>query len=138
VFERIIVPADLTERNRESVAMAARVVSPEGTVYLLHVIETIPGVGVDEEKEFYEKLERKASAFLGELGSALTAENIAWSAEVIYGSRARSILDEAKKLDADLIIVRSHKIDADAPGQGYGTLSYQVGILAECPVLLVK
>ena len=144
MFARIVVPADLTDRNREAVAMASRVAAPDGTICLLHVIETIPGVAVDEEKEFYEKLEKKASVFLGELGDTLSAQNIRWSAEVVYGSRAQTILDEAKKLDADLIVIRSHRIDRESAGQsgqsgmGFGTLSYQVGILAECSVLLVK
>jgi nucleotide-binding universal stress UspA family protein len=144
MFERIVVPADLTEKNREAVAMASRVAARNGTVCLLHVIETIPGLGVDEEKEFYEKLEKKASAFLEELGGELSAKKIQWTAEVVYGSRARGILDEAKKLDADLIVIRSHRVDTDTPeassekNQGFGTLSYQIGIFAECPVLLVK
>ncbi|GMR21980.1 MAG: universal stress protein [Acidobacteriota bacterium] len=138
MFERIVVPADLTERNREAVAMASRMAAPNGSICLLHVIETIPGVSVDEEREFYEKLEQKASAFLAELGTVLTEKRVEWTAEVVYGSRARTILDEARKLGADLIVIRSHRIDRESSAQGFGTLSYQVGILAECPVLLVK
>ena len=138
MFERIIVPADLTERNREAVAMASQVVAPSGNICLLHVIETIPGLSVDEEREFYEKLEHKASAFLAELGTVLEERGVEWSAEVVYGSRARTILDEARKLDADLIVIRSHRIDGESSTPGFGTLSYQIGILAECPVLLVK
>jgi hypothetical protein len=51
VFNRILVPADLTERNREAVEMARSLVARDGNICLLHVIETIPGVSVDEEKE---------------------------------------------------------------------------------------
>lgn len=138
MFERIVVPTDLTERNRDAVVMSSRMVAPEGAICLLHVIETIPGLSVDQDKDFYEKLEKNASAFLGELGGALSAQGIRWSAEVVYGSRARTILDEAKKLDADLIVIRSHRIDTERMGHGFGTLSYQIGILSECPVLLVK
>jgi len=138
LFERIVVPADLTERNREAVAMASRVVAPNGSICLLHVIETIPGLSVDEEREFYEKLEQKASAFLAELGTVLEEQGVEWTAEVVYGSRARTILDEARKLGVDLIVIRSHRLDGESSAQGFGTLSYQIGILAECPVLLVK
>lgn len=138
MFERIVVPADLTERNREAVAMASRLVAPGGSICLLHVIETIPGLSVDEERDFYDKLEQKASAFLAELGTALEERGVEWAAEVVYGSRARTILDEARKLDADLIVIRSHRIGGEGSAQGFGTLSYQIGILAECPVLLVK
>jgi len=138
VFQRILVPADLTERNREAVEMARGLVASDGSICLLHVIETIPGVSVDEEKAFYEKLERKASAFLAQLGEPLGKAGIDWTAEVVYGSRAHAILDEAKRLDSELIVVRSHRIDSERSGQGFGTLSYQIGILAGCPVLLVK
>jgi len=138
VFERILVPADLTERNRQAVEMARSVVAENGRIYLLHVIETIPGLSVDDEKEFYDKLEKKASEFLSELGSTLMEPGIEWTAEVVYGSRARTILEEARKLRADLIVVSSHRIDTERAGQGLGTLSYQVGVLAACPVLLVK
>ena len=137
MFASILVPTDLTERNREAVAVASRLVAPDGRSCLLHVIETSPEFSVDEEKEFYEKLERNASAFLKDLGGALDAANVEWSAEVVYGSRARTILEEAKKLSADLIVVRSHRVDVESQ-QGFGTLSYQVGVMSECSVLLVK
>lgn len=145
MFERILVPADLTERNRDAVDMARGLVAPNGSICLLHVIQTIPGVGVDEEPAFYRKLEERASAFLADLGTSLESVDVAWSAEVVYGSRVRSIVDEAKRLSADLIVIRSHRVSREPSegssvraNDGFGTLSYQVGVLAECPVLLVK
>ena len=47
-------------------------------------------------------------------------------------------IEEAKKLNADLIVIRSHRIDTKDSEPGFGTLSYQIGIFAQCPVLLVK
>ncbi len=38
----------------------------------------------------------------------------------------------------DLIVLKSHRIDLENPSAGWGTVSYKVGILAQCPVLLVK
>ena len=138
MFERIVVPADLTERNRRAVEMAGRLSAPEGTVCLLHVIETIPGMSVEEESIFFGKLEERASAYLGELGKMLDEKQIQWKAEIAYGPRAKTILDEAEKLHADLIVIRSHRVGDEKPSEGWGTLSYQVGIFARCPVLLVK
>jgi hypothetical protein len=37
MFESIVVPVDLTERNRGAVDMASRLVAPEGSVRLFHV-----------------------------------------------------------------------------------------------------
>lgn len=139
LFQRIVVPADLTARNADAVAMASRLVSrPEGKVFLLHVIETIPGFSVEEESDFYERLERAASKHLGELARPLRNESIACEADVVYGPRARTIVEEAGRLDADLIVIQSHRIESDGREEGLGTLSYQVGIFARCPVLLVK
>jgi hypothetical protein len=45
---------------------------------------------------------------------------------------------EARDWKVDLIVVSSHKIDPHAAVASLGTLSYQVSILCDCPVLLVK
>ena len=138
MFKRIVVPVDLTERNRGAVEMAARLAGSDGTVFLLHVIETIPGMSVEEESTFFGKLEDRASEYLAELGKLLDSLKTPFKAEVVYGSRAKTILDEAVKLDADLIVVRSHRVGGDKPSEGWGTLSYQIGIFSTCAVLLVK
>lgn len=139
MYERIIVPADLTDRNREAVEAAARMVTNErGIVYLLHVIETIPGFAIEEERDFYAKLEKTATRHLEKLGESLGKRGVRWRAEVAYGPRAKTILDEARKLDADVIVIQSHRLDTTRPQQGWGTLSFQVGILSDRPVLLVK
>ena len=38
----------------------------------------------------------------------------------------------------DLTIMKSHKVDLEDRSHGWGTISYKVSILAQCPVLLVK
>jgi nucleotide-binding universal stress UspA family protein len=139
LFQTIVVPADLTDRNRGAVEMASRLASPSGgKVYLLHVIETIPGFTVEEESDFYRRLERAASKHLNELAKPLREKKIEYEADVVYGTRAWTIVEEAAKLDADLIVIQSHRIEAESRPEGLGTLSYQVGIFAKCPVLLVK
>ena len=85
-----------------AVAMASRLVSPDGgRVHLLHVIETIPGFSLGEERDFYEKLEKAATKHLRELSKPLAAAGVGFDAEVVYGPRAKSILDEATRLEAD-------------------------------------
>jgi nucleotide-binding universal stress UspA family protein len=139
LFETIVVPADLTDRNVGAVTMALRLAgSSGGKVFLLHVIETIPGFTVEEESDFYQRLERAAAKHLNELARPLRDGKIEYEADVVYGTRARTIVEEAARLHADLIVIQSHRIEADGREEGLGTLSYQVGILARCPVLLVK
>lgn len=139
MFRVILVPADLTNRNRDAVEMAAKLVNPrDGIVHLLHVIETIPGFTVEEEKGFYERLEQAATRHLEALARPLEARKLRWEADVAYGPRAKTIVDEAATLGADLIIIQSHRVDPARREESFGTLSYQVGIFARCPVLLMK
>ncbi len=139
MFRNIVVPVDLTDRNRPAVEMAARLCTPsEGTIHLLHVIETISGFPVAEEPDFYGRLEKKVSRHLEALSAPLRARGVRVEAEVIYGSRAKTILEEAGRIGADLLVIQSHRIDGERRGEGLGTLSHQVGLFAACPVLLVR
>jgi hypothetical protein len=58
--------------------------------------------------------------------------------EIIYGRRVREILNFAQEHEVDLIIPNSHRINPTDPTQGWDTISYKVGILSQCPVMLVK
>jgi nucleotide-binding universal stress UspA family protein len=139
MFRVVLVPADLTDRNRQAVGMAAKLVdAEEGAIHLLHVIETIPGFTIEEEKGFYDRLERAARGYLAELARPLEALKLRFEAEVVYGPRAKTIVEEAARLGADLIVIQSHRVDPGRREESFGTLSYQVGIFARCPVLLMK
>jgi nucleotide-binding universal stress UspA family protein len=130
---------DLTDRNGPAVDMAARLSTPsEGTIHLLHVIETIPGFSVEEEPEFYGRLEKRASQHLEALSAPLRGRGFRVESDVIYGSRAKTILAETVRMDAELLVIQSHRIDGDERAEGLGTLSHQVALFAPCPVLLVR
>jgi universal stress protein A len=58
--------------------------------------------------------------------------------EIVYGDRAEEIVKFAAAHDIDLIVLASHRIDPSSTRREWGTISYKVGILAQCPVLLVK
>jgi universal stress protein A len=58
--------------------------------------------------------------------------------EILYGRRAEEIVGFAGRTGVDLIVLASHKVNPSIVGRDWGTISYKVGILAQCPVLLVK
>ncbi len=60
------------------------------------------------------------------------------SAEVLYGNRVNEILRFAAEKKVDLIVMGSHRLALRHPGENWGTISYKIGILSRCPVLLVK
>ena len=138
MFERVLVPLDLSPRHLTAVDVAARVVAAGGRITLIHVVEVIPGVGPEEDPDFYQRLEARALAHLESAQARLEDAGARGEVVLRYGDRAREIVRQVEEAGADLVVLGSHRIDPDDPGAGWGTLSYKVGILAPCPVLLVK
>jgi len=139
MFQNILVPIDVSDRNERAIAMAADLARlTGGKIRLFHVIETIPGIDLDDEAEFFGRLEAKAREILLRHGRRLREAGVDWDSEIVYGSRGQQIVTRAEAMEADLVLMSSHRVDPDRPGGGWGTLSYQVAILAPCSVLLVK
>jgi nucleotide-binding universal stress UspA family protein len=139
MFKKILLPLDLTDKHQPAIDIAAHLArQSKGQVTLLHVIELIAGLPLEEEKDFYGKLERTAQAHLERFRPPLARRKIACQAEVRFGSRAAEVARHAEEHKVDLIILSAPMIDPKFPAAGWGSLSYKVGILARCPVLLVK
>jgi nucleotide-binding universal stress UspA family protein len=139
MFQRILVPVDLTEKSLAAVDMAYDFATKSGAeVILLHVIETVEHVEFDELKSFYDRLETSARNGLKEFSEKFVSSNVAVDQAIVYGRRTREIVEFAIGNRADLIIMASHRIDPDRPGHDWSSISYTVAILAPCPVLLLK
>jgi len=139
MFKKILVPVDLTDKQQRPLAVAADLAAGAGgEVTLLHVIELIPGLSMEEERPFYDRLERMARAHFEHLVPSLAARKIPWHTQVLYGPRAHTVVRHALASGADLIVLASHAIDLNNPITGWGTVSYQISILSQCAVLLLK
>jgi universal stress protein A len=99
---------------------------------------TIHGMPFDELKRFYGRLEKKAHAAMIRLAQRRPAAKVKTECAVVYGRCAEQIVKYAAAHDVDLIILPSHRVNPSMADRDWGTLSYKVGILAQCPVLLVK
>ncbi len=138
IFQNILVPVDLTEKNVKAVEMARDLASDSGArVILLHVIETLD-LPFEEVEDFYKKLEENARAEMDALADPLRAAEIEFDRELRYGKRAEEIVYFAEENPVDLIVLNSHRVDPENPGASWTTISYAVAILAGCPVLLIK
>lgn len=138
-FRHIVVPTDLTDRTKKALHLADKLAAPDASrVTLVHVIETIDGLQFDELKSFYDELERKARAVMTGLASHVPVGRAHAACAVAYGRRAEEIVRFAEANDADLIVLASHRVNPSMVNRDWGTISYKVGILAQCPVLLVK
>ena len=84
MFERILVPVDLTEKSLAAVDMAHELAKQfQSDVMLLHVIETIEHVNFDEMKEFYSRLEKSARKGLKEFSEKFIASGLTVQPEVL-------------------------------------------------------
>jgi nucleotide-binding universal stress UspA family protein len=138
-FRRIVVPTDLTDRTTKALDLALELAAgARSRVTLLHVIQTVPGLEFGELKPFYEKIHAKAAKKMAAMVRQAAARRLEVGMEIAYGSRAETIVKTAKTRNADLIVLASHRVNPSMVGRDWGTLSYKVGLLAQCPVLLVK
>jgi nucleotide-binding universal stress UspA family protein len=139
MFKRIMVPVDLTDKNASAIAVAAKLARQNrGRVILVHVIATVRNIPLKEMKDFYKRLEKDARQKMSSLANRLGQEEITVEQEIIYGNRTEEIVKYADVNRIDLIILSSHKVNPNYPGEDWGTISYKVAILSNRPVLLVK
>jgi nucleotide-binding universal stress UspA family protein len=139
VFEKILVPVDVSDKHQQDLDVPARLASVRGgQVTLLHVVEVIAGLWDEQERDLYDRIDRMASDHLAKLGRYLEEQHVLRHEEVVFGNRAHEIVRYAAETGTDLIVLTSHRMDLQNPGVGWGTGSYKVGILSQCPVLLVK
>jgi universal stress protein A len=139
MFQRILVPLDLTERHQAAVEAAVNLARQNrGEVTLLHVIESIPGLSSDELGSFYSRIEKTAAAHLERVGKQLTDEQVPWHSKLMIGSRVKEVVHFAAERKSDLIVLTAPQVDPAQPGAGWASLSWKIAMLAHCPVLLVK
>lgn len=138
MYERILVPVDLTRKNARAVEAARELARISGgDVTLLHVIEPLD-LPFEELADFYEELERRAAAKMEEIAAPLKDAGVTVHQHVVYGDRAREIVEYARHSDFQVIVLSSHRADLDNPVRDLATISHKVAILSQTPVLLVK
>ena len=138
IFKRILVPTDLSSKSEKALdVVLAMGVTDEHRIHLLHVIETLQSDEDDEFQFFYDKLRdralRKMDLMVKKYGQGEMIDR-----EIVYGHRSLEIIRFAHENHIDLIVLSSHRIESVEPSEGWATISYKVGILSPCPVLLVK
>ena len=139
MFQHILVPTDFSKKSQHAVDIAVEIaLLNKGCVELLHVIETIPHTAFDEFKDFYAKLETHTEQEMEKLIAPYRKKSLKIESEIVFGHRVEEILNFTETHKVDLIVMNSHRVDLTDPTQGWGTISYKVGALSLCPILLVK
>jgi nucleotide-binding universal stress UspA family protein len=139
MFQKILVTTDLTDRTIKALDAATNVAaSDKSHIILLHVIETIAGPEDEQLTGFYRKLEQRALKKMNDLVGRTSKKHAHVDIEVRFGKRPDEVLRFARDQHADLIVLASHPLDPSQPRASLGSMSYKLGVLAPCAVLLLK
>jgi len=140
MYRSILVPVDRSQRAAAAVqaAFALATLQAGAHVTLLHVVEIIKDTTYDDYRDFYDALAAQARSEMDALLAPFGDAGPEVETTVVFGRRVKEILRVAEERAFDLIVLQSHRIDREEPTKGWGTISHRVGLLAECPVLLVK
>ena len=141
-FHHILVPIDSTAKNSAALDIAFELaVQNKATTSLLHVVQSIDSGGdsPDEETtEFYEHIRKRAESELERMSQRFLDADVPCEVKVRIGDRLQEIVEFAGHHAVDLIVMSSHRIDPNHLAETWGTLSYKVSVICECPILLVK
>jgi nucleotide-binding universal stress UspA family protein len=138
MFSRILVPVDFSGKNKPALAAAQTLATQNNaSITILHVIEKIALLPQAETKSFYTRLKKNAAEKMQKMVKSFDNPK-GVNSIVVIGKRMEEIMRYSLDNKIDLIVLGSHKIDMNQREQGWGTLSYRIAILSQCPVLLVK
>ena len=135
MYKTIIVPIDIGHMERaESMIGAAKQLGPDASIILANAVETMPShimaeIRVDMIDDAKERAQEKLEGLLEKAGPKA-------SVKMLEGHAASAILDLAEDVDADVIVIASHK-----PGwQDYliGSTAARVVRHAKCAVFVIR
>lgn len=138
-FRRILLPLEfspLSEPARRAALSLARALG--AAVHALHVIEPLDVLqGEPEVERFYAKLEKRATEALLEIAREFDGHGVPFTWEVAIGHRWSVIVQRARELNSDLIILGTRALEDSAPLAVLSSTSHRVAFNAPCPVMLV-
>jgi nucleotide-binding universal stress UspA family protein len=139
VYDRILVAADQSEMSDRAV-LAARDLAllSKGEVWVLHLRERDMG-GKTGTMPAHESPD-EANAEVASSVEVLTQAGVKAHGEVrntIYGYAAREIVNDAKDIDADIIVMGSRG-RSDLTGFVLGSTTHKVIHLTDRPVLVIR
>ncbi len=139
LFKKVLVPLDFTSKNDAALRVAADLAKQnDAHVTLIHVIEKIEYADDEEITDFYESLTQRARTMLRTCAEQFHRAHLPVTEEVVLGKTASTVVDYVTENQIDIVVLSSHKVNLDELPKGWATLSYQLSILCQCPVMLVK
>lgn len=140
MYSRILVPIEPShgEVGDRLLALAKRLVAPDGQVTLVSIIEPIPNYisGYIRDETFQNQLKANRDESLQHLEALIARAGINGKALLDEGSPSSEILRIAEKMDADAIILGSHR--PDYRDYLIGSTAARVVRHAQCTVIVER
>jgi universal stress protein A len=136
MFQRILVPTDLTESTHGALALAVDLARRRfgSQITVLHAIARIPNLPDRELRDFYERLEHVACGRITNLLADIAGtDDVKITHRVVIGKPADEIVQFAEQDQTDLIVLHHGEDESRL-----GSVSYKVSVTAPCSVLLLK
>ena len=140
MYQRILLPVDLADPNLAKPALDTAVMLAKvtgGSIRLINVLPVTPPMLVEYVPADFDDQQRRSaeealSIIAGEI--ALAAKSV--TSEVRQGGVYQEILEAAKEIEADLIVMSSHR--AGARTYFLGSVAGHVVRYAACSVMVVR
>jgi len=138
-YQHLLLPMDFSEKNQVALDSAYNIVSQNpARLTLLQVIEPIGIVDDDEIQDFTDQLVARADSELKTRAAQFSDLDVDVVCTTQVGNRSRTVTAFAVDNNVDLIIVSSHPIQEVHSARSMASVSYQIAVLANCAVLLLK
>ena len=140
MYKRILVPIDLADVELAKPAIATALMmakASNGAIRLVNVLPVTPAMLAEYVPPDFDEQQRvSAEEAIGIVAAETGVPADRISAAVLQGNVDREILDEAKAMDADLIVMSSHRTGMRT--YFLGSNAGHVVRYATCSVLVVR
>jgi nucleotide-binding universal stress UspA family protein len=141
MFQNVLVPLDLSDKHSWRKALPAAIALCEAFGAKLHVITVVPEFGLPMVGQFFpegyeEKLRQQAAKQLKAFVAEQVPDAVPTQRIVAEGKIYREILNAAKSIQADLIVMGSHH--PELKDYLLGPNAAKVMRHADCSVMVVR
>ena len=146
MYTRILVPLDGSEHAKQALSVACKLLNENAsTLYLLHVPEALSytttlvwGIGAVNAEASLAEREKAGEQLLQQAAISAREQGAQNVQEIVtQGDPVRMILDTAKNVDVDAVVMGSRGL-SDLGSVVIGSVSHKVSHSAKCCVITVS
>lgn len=141
-YRHLLVPVGLDDSDPVTIDTALDLAQQhQASTTLMYVIEAIDAEDDDDESElseFFAEIETDIRRRLMSFVQRFEQAGLAARVEVLVGHGPREIVQYSASESVDLVVMRSERVDLSRPFENVTSVSHQVSLFCQCPVMLLK